>query len=133
MPQITTDVTKAAKDLATVAKDATYVLIGAGVLGVQRVQVHRHELRKRFADPTSGIGDRVAGVRSDLNDRLGTVDTRVEALADRLEEIIGRIETSFAPIEDRLPAPARDAVRQARVQAREARSQLRTFIPTVAA
>ena len=41
---INTDFTKAAKDIAAVAKDATYVVIGAGVLGYQQAQVQRQEL-----------------------------------------------------------------------------------------
>ncbi len=44
MPDINTDITKAAKDIANVAKDATYVVIGAGVLGFQQAQVQRREL-----------------------------------------------------------------------------------------
>jgi hypothetical protein len=66
-PEINTDLTKAAKDIAAVAKDATYVVIGAGVLGFQQVQVHRQELQKRLSDPKAGIEDRVNSVRNDLS------------------------------------------------------------------
>ncbi len=48
---------KAAKDVAAVAKDATYVVIGAGVLGYQQAQVQRQELLKRLADPKSDFED----------------------------------------------------------------------------
>jgi hypothetical protein len=57
-PDITTDVTKAAKDIAAVAKDATYVVIGAGVLGYQQAQVQRQELLKRLAEPKADIEGR---------------------------------------------------------------------------
>ncbi len=50
-PEFNTDLTKAAKDVAAVAKDATYVVIGAGVLGFQQAQVQRQELLKRLSDP----------------------------------------------------------------------------------
>ena len=60
MPDISKDITKAANDVANVAKDAAYVVIGAGVLGFQRAQVQRQELRKRLADPKAELEQRVA-------------------------------------------------------------------------
>ncbi|HEY4948371.1 MAG TPA: hypothetical protein VII19_10775 [Acidimicrobiales bacterium] len=132
MPEINTDFTKAAKDIAAVAKDATYVVIGAGVLGYQQVQVQRQELLKRLSDPKSGIEDRVTAMRSDLSGAINNVDTKVDELMERVEEIIERVEAVFAPFEDRLPPQARDLAKQAHVQAREARSQIRTMMPSVA-
>ena len=133
MPDINTDFTKAAKDIVAIAKDATYVVIGAGVLGYQQAQVQRQELRKLLAEPKADIGDRVADVRTDLNGALRNVDTTVGNLVERLEEIIERLETAVAPFEDRLPPQARDMAKQAHEQAKEARSQLRSRIPNVAA
>jgi exonuclease VII small subunit len=133
MPEINTDFSKAAKDIAAVAKDATYVVIGAGVLGFQQAQVQRQELLKKLADPKAGLEGRVKAVRSDLSGALHTVDTTVEDLMERFEEIIGRLETAVAPLEERLPSQARDLAKQAHVQAKEARSQLRTMIPTASA
>ncbi len=133
MPEINADVTQAAKDIAAVAKDATYVVIGAGVLGFQQAQVQRQELMKRLADPKAGIEDRVTAARSDLSGALHTVDVTVEGLMERFEDIIERLEAAVAPLEDRLPAQARDLAKQAHVQAREARSQIRSRIPTAAA
>jgi polyhydroxyalkanoate synthesis regulator phasin len=133
IPDINTDVTKAAKDIAAVAKDATYVVIGAGVLGFQQAQVQRQELLKRLAEPKADIEGRVTAVRTDLSGALHSVDTTVDNLAERLEEIIERLEAAVAPLEDRLPTQARDVAKQAHVQAKEARTQLRSRIPTVAA
>jgi hypothetical protein len=132
MPEINTDFTKAAKDIAAVAKDATYVVIGAGVLGYQQAQVQRQELLKRLADPKAGLEDRVSAVRNDLSGALHNVDTTVDGLIERFEEIIERLEAAVAPLEDRLPTQARDLAKQAHVQAKEARTQLRTLIPTAA-
>jgi exonuclease VII small subunit len=132
-PEINTDLTKAAKDIAAVAKDATYVVIGAGVLGFQQVQVQRQELLKRLSDPKAGIEDRVNAVRHDLSGALQGVDSTVDEVMERFEEIIERLEAAVAPLEDRLPTQARDLAKQAHVQAKEARSQLRSRIPTVAA
>ena len=107
IPDINTDVSKAAKDIAAVAKDATYVVIGAGVLGIQRAQVQRQELQKKLAEPRTDLGQRVASVRSDLGEALQAVDVAVDTAATRVEELIERMEMAVAPLEDYLPAQAR--------------------------
>jgi hypothetical protein len=124
IPEFSTDLTKAAHDLADVAKDATYVVIGAGVLGFQKAQVQRQELRKRLSDPRTTIESRLQGARADFGSAVHTVDAKVE-------DLIARIEAAFVPLEDRLPAQARDLSKQAKVQAREARQQVRTRIDAV--
>ena len=133
VPEIANDITKAAKDVANVARDATYVVIGAGVLAFQRAQVERQELLKRLSDPRAGLEHRLSAVRSDLGDTVQATEARVEELMDRLENVIERVEAAVAPLEDRLPDQARDMAKQAHAQAREARTQLRTFLPGAAA
>jgi exonuclease VII small subunit len=133
LPELNADLSKAAKDVAAVAKDATYVVIGAGVLGYQQAQVQRHELMKRLAEPRADIEQRVNSARTDLSGALHSVDATVESVMERFEEIIERLETAIAPLEDHLPAQARDLAKQAHVQAKEARVQLRSKIPTTAA
>ncbi len=133
VPEFNADVTKTAKEIAAVAKDATYVVIGAGVLGFQQAQVQRQELMKRLAEPKAGFEDRVTAARSDLADALQSVEFSVDGLMERFEDIIERLEAAVAPLEDRLPNQARDLAKQAHVQAREARTQLRSRIPTAAA
>jgi len=116
---ITEEVTKALRDVA-------YVVVGLGVLGVQRVQIRRHELMKRLVDPRSQIEDRFDGARVEFTKRVKDVDAVVE-------QVIGRLEATFEPIEDRLPTQARDLVKQARTQARDARQQLRSLLTGIAA
>jgi exonuclease VII small subunit len=132
-PEFNTDLSKAAKDVAAVAKDATYVVIGAGVLGYQQAQVQRHELLKRLSDPKADLEGKVAAVRTDLSGALHTVDTTVESLMERFEEIIERLESAVAPLEDHLPPQARALAKQAHVQAKEARTQIRNRRPSAAA
>jgi exonuclease VII small subunit len=132
-PEFNTDLSKAAKDVAAVAKDATYVVIGAGVLGYQHAQVQRHELLKRLSDPKADLEGKVAAVRTDLSGALHTVDTTVESLMERFEEIIERLESAVAPLEDHLPPQARALAKQAHVQAKEARTQIRNRRPSAAA
>ncbi len=129
MPDLSTDLSKAAKDIANVARDATYVVIGAGVLGFQQAQVQRRELAAKLQEPST-IAERVSSVRGDLTEAVHSVDTHVEDLMDRVEEIIERVEAVFAPFEDRLPAQARDLTKKAHVQAKDARTQIRNLRPT---
>ena len=105
-------------EITKTARDAAYVVVGLGVLGFQRAQVRRQELQKRLIEPRSQIQDRLGDVRDEVTRRVKDVDGAVEG-------VIGRIESSLAPVEDRLPEPARDLVKQAHVQAREVRQQLR--------
>jgi len=133
MPEINTDITKAAKDIANVAKDATYVVIGAGVLGFQQAQVQRRELMAKLQDPSTTISERVTTVRGEFNDAVKNVDVKVEEFMDRAEELIERVEAVFAPFEERLPVQARDIAKQAREQAKDARTQIRNLRPTVVA
>jgi ElaB/YqjD/DUF883 family membrane-anchored ribosome-binding protein len=132
VPEITNDITRTARDVADVAKDAIYVVIGAGVLAFQRAQVQRQEFGKRLTDPRPGIEHRLSAVRADLGDTFQATEARVDELMDRLENVIERVEAAVAPLEDRLPDQARDIAKQAHAQAREARAQLRTLIPGAA-
>ena len=125
MPEINTDFTKAAHDIANVAKDATYVVIGAGVLGFQKAQVQRQELLKRLTETKVDGESRLRSARTDLNGALHGVGAKVE-------ELIAKVEAAVLPIEDRLPDPARKVAKKAHVQAKEARSQLRDRILTSA-
>jgi ribosome recycling factor len=126
MPDINAEISKAAKEIA-------YVVIGAGVLGIQQAQVQRREFMAKLHEPSSGVAERVSTVRGDLSEAVHSVDTKVEDLMDRVEEIIERVEAVFAPFEDRLPAQARDIAKQAHVQAKDARTQLRAMRPTTVA
>jgi len=124
MPEINTNINKAAQDITSVAKDAAYVVIGAGVLSYQKAQVQRQELLKRLSDPKAVVGNRIKGARTDLSGAIHTVDAQ-------LEDVISRVEAAYVPLEDRLPTPARDLAKQVRTQAKETGSQIRDRILTV--
>jgi exonuclease VII small subunit len=126
MPEINATISNTAKEVATAARDLGYVVIGASVIGLQKAQVRRQELRKNLADPLAGAEQRLSGVRSDLASVFQEADARVE-------EVIERVETVFVPLEDRLPEPARDLAKQLHTQAREARAQLRDLVASFAA
>ena len=124
---------KAAKDIAAVAKDATYVVIGAGVLGFQQAQVQRQELMKRLAEPKAGIEDRVDGrpLRPERRPPHRRPHRRGADGAVRGDHRAARGRRG--PPRGALPTQARDLAKQAHVQAKEARSQIRSRIPTAAA
>jgi uncharacterized phage infection (PIP) family protein YhgE len=153
MPDFPTNLTNTAKDITTVAKDAGYVAVGLGVIGFQKAQVQRQELLKRLGDPRSDIETRLNEVRSDVtkavHDVTKAVSDATKAMPDvtkampditkavhdvdaRVEDVIERIEAAIVPFEQRLPIPARDLANQIHVQAREARSQIRSLIRTSA-
>jgi len=99
MPDFPASITKAAKDVAGAAKDVTYVVIGAGVLGVQKIQVHRQELKSKLQSPTADLGERLGAVREELTGRVQGLDGKVDELMDRAEDLIERLEAVMAPFE----------------------------------
>lgn len=119
MPELK-DITE---EITKTARDAAYVVVGLGVLGVQRAQVRRQELGKRLAEPRASVEGRLDDVRGEIARRVKDVD-------DRVEKAIDRLEATWEPLEERLPEQARSLVKQARDQAREARQQIRTLLPT---
>ncbi len=133
MADITADITKTAKDVVDVAKDMAYVVIGAGVLGVQKVQVHRQEVQTKLQNPTIDLSGRLGAARDEITGRVAGLDGKVDLLIDRVEGLIEQVEAVMAPFEERLPTQARDLAKQAHVQAKDARTQLRNIRPTVVA
>lgn len=110
-------------EISRTARDAAYVVVGLGVLGVQRAQVRRQELVKRLAEPRAQVETTLGDVRGELARRVKDVDEQVESVIIRLEE-------AWEPIEEKLPGQARSLLQQARSQAKEARHQIRTLLPT---
>jgi gas vesicle protein len=117
------DVKDIAEEISRTARDAAYVVVGLGVLGVQRAQVRRQELAKRLSEPRAQVSGALGEVRHELARRVKDVDQRVENVVSKLEE-------AWAPVEERLPAQARSLLQQARAQAKEARQQIRTLLPS---
>lgn len=57
-------------DLNQMAKEAAYAAVGFGVLGFQRVQVHRRQLVDAASGPLSAVAGQVQGLVDQLM-RLG--------------------------------------------------------------
>ena len=94
-------------DLTKTLKDAAYVTVGLGVIGFQKAQVRRQELRKQLESQLTDTRQQVQKIAKDL-------ETRVEPVIDQLEE--------------RLPEQAKDLVKQAREAAKDAQAQLTALV-----
>ena len=113
MPEVTNNLTSLSKGVTDLARDAAYVTVGLGVLGYQRLQVHRTELQSRLSSD-----ERFDGVRVGVAKGMRQID-------DLAESATQFVETTLQPLEERLPAQVTQLTSKAREQSREVRSQIR--------
>jgi hypothetical protein len=113
MPEVTNNLTSLSKGVTDLARDAAYVTVGLGVLGYQRLQVHRTELQNRL-----GADDHFGGVRDGVAKGVRQID-------DLAESATQFVETTLQPLEQKLPAQVTQLTTKAREQSREVRSQIR--------
>ena len=116
-------------------RDAAYIAIGMGVIGVQRAQVRREEIRKQFSEQTSVLEGRVNEARQAFEARGAEV---VKAVGDLVKQTDARVEPLLKAVEERidtavalLPEPAKPVVNQAREAAKDARQQVRARVAAV--
>jgi hypothetical protein len=108
---------KGATDLA---RDAAYVAVGLAVLGYQRAQVRRNELKGLLSKDFS-VDEHLCGVRTELT-------KGVQQLDDLLETATQLIETSLEPLGQQLHPTVTQFTTKAFGQTREVRSQIRQRI-----
>lgn len=94
-------------DLTKTLKDAAYITVGLGVIGFQKAQVRRQELRKSLENQLTDTREQVAKIAKDIE---------------------GRFEPVIDQIEDRLPEQAKGLVKQAREAAKDVQSQLLSLV-----
>lgn len=90
-----------ATELARRARDAAYVAVGLGVLGLQRAQVLRHELVR-----SERVDEEVARLRS------GIV-TGTQQMGEWVEGTLSFVTAQLAPLGAQLPEPARELAARA--------------------
>lgn len=90
-----------------VLRDAFYVGVGAGVIAVQKLQVQRVELTKTLTSQIDEAKGSLDGVQEKVEDRVKLVEERLGDLENQLEAVL-------AQVEDKVPAQARDLIKQAR-------------------
>jgi DNA anti-recombination protein RmuC len=110
-----TDFSKTVKD---VAKEAAYITVGFGVIGVQRAQVRRQELKRQLDAQRQQFETQMTEVR-------GQVQKLVQDLDERLQPVRTEFESRINEFEGRLPEQARDFVQQVRTLAKETETQAR--------
>jgi hypothetical protein len=116
MPDVT-NIGTLSKGVTDLARDAAYVAVGLGVLGYQRAQVQRAELKSRLSKDLS-LDQRLGEVRAELLKGVTQLD-------ELLETATQFIETSIQPLEQQLPPTVTQLTTKAFEQAREVRSQIR--------
>ncbi len=134
MNATTASTTKTTTELADritgLARDTVYVLIGAGVLTVQQLQVRRREL-------AGGLGDnpvvKQLGIDGrQLDDLVERLEAGIGQLDARVETIEAKLDAAVEAIENRLPEQAGVLLGQAHDVAKAARKQVRGLIRNAA-
>jgi hypothetical protein len=116
MPEVP-NISTMSKGVADLARDAAYVAVGLGVLGYQRAQVQRVELKNKLSTDFS-LDQRLEGVRSGVTKGVKQIDDLVETASQF-------VETTLQPLEDQLPESITQLTTKAREQARDVRIQIR--------
>ncbi len=121
MTDVTTTVHSVTRNVTDLARDVAYVAIGLGVLGYQRLQVHRVELANKLPHDFS-LDQAIDDVRGGVSKGLDQMDELAESATKLLEITLQPLEERLPPSVGQLTAKARE---QARGQARGLRSQIR--------
>ena len=122
MPYVNTNLSTFSKGVTDLARDAAYVAVGLGVLGYQRVQVQRVELKNRLSQDLE-LDQRLGDVRQGVAKGIHQID-------DLAESATHFVESTLQPLEERLPASVTQLTTKAREQAREVRTQIRQRVRT---
>ena len=117
MPYVNTNLSTFSKGVTDLARDAAYVAVGLGVLGYQRVQVQRVELKNKLSQDLE-LDQRLGEVREGVAKGIHQID-------DLAESATHFVESTLQPLEERLPASVTQLTTRAREQAREVRNQIR--------
>jgi hypothetical protein len=115
VPEVT-NISAISKGVTDLARDATYVAVGFGVLGFQRLQVQRVELQNLLSKDS--LDDRLSTVRGPLTKGVTQVD-------DLLENATQFVESSLQPLTAQLPGKVTVFSSKAIEQSRGVRSQIR--------
>ena len=119
MPEVP-NISALPKGVTDLARDAAYVAVGLGVLGYQRAQVQRVELKNKLSTDFS-LENRLGDVRTNVRDNVSKGIKQIDGLAETAASFV---ESTLAPLEDRLPSQVTQLTSKAREQAREVRTQI---------
>jgi DNA anti-recombination protein RmuC len=115
MPDInvpTIDLNQAADDLVDAFKEATYIMVGLGVIGFQRAQVQRVERTKHLEAQLEQIKVLATTLGSALTSYLKSAREQVDAaggqVPDQLQSLAQSLEKTLAPLRERIAHSAAD-------------------------
>jgi hypothetical protein len=117
MPYVNTNLSTLSKGAKDLARDAAYVAVGLGVLGYQRVQIQRVELKNKLSQDLA-LEQRLGDVRQGVARGYHQID-------DLAESTTNFVESTLQPLEERLPASVTQVTTKVREQSREVRTQIR--------
>ena len=107
-------------EVANRARDAAYVAVGLGVLGFQRAQVHRQQLKHRLSSEID-LDQRLSELRA-------VVTTGVQQIDELVEDAVQAVESTLQPIEEQLSPATREIAQRVYEQAREVGNQIRQLV-----
>ena len=105
------------------AKDAVNMVVGFGVMGVNKVQAGARDLMKSVK--ADEFGSRISKV---VDQATETAKSTGKQADEAIESAITKAETAFAPYEDKLPAQVRDLSRKTRATSATVREQVRSQV-----
>jgi len=105
------------------AKDAVNMVVGFGVMGVNKVQAGARDLMKSVK--ADEFGSRISKV---VDQATETAKSTGKQADEAIESAITKAETAFAPYEDKLPAQVRDLSRKTRATSAKVREQVRSKV-----
>jgi ElaB/YqjD/DUF883 family membrane-anchored ribosome-binding protein len=111
----------ASNDVLKALKDAAHAVIGFGVIGWNKTQVHRRDLLKDF-------NSQVHQVETQLDGAKGQLATAIRHLDARIEPVRHDIDSQLDKVSQRLPEPVRNVVQSARKIARDTEHQVRQAV-----
>ena len=120
MNDIRQEFEKVADALAEFAKEASYVAIGAGVLGLHKAQVRRQEILGAATRKGSVAGTR-NGVAVSFSGRREQMAKRAKDFDATVVQVIKLLDSTLEPVLQRLP----EGLQVILQQGRQARDELR--------
>ena len=96
-------------DLTSSLRDAAYVAVGFGVLGVNRAQVRRRELNRELGNRLGQAGRVLGALPGVVGAAPGVVGRLAGGVERTVERTVGRVVERVPPV---VPGAARDVIRQ---------------------
>ena len=102
-------------------KDAAHAVIGFGVIGWNKTQVHRRDLMKDLNSQRHQVETQLDGAKEQLATAIRHLDARIEPVRHDIDSQLDKVS-------ERLPEQVRELVQSARKIARDTEHQVRQAV-----